>query len=127
MERKNKKDRSKDTKENANIVETLCKDKQCAKHGNLKTRGRIFEGTVIRKFPRRIVIEFERMIYIRKYERYAKSKTKIHARLPECMQNQINVGDYIKVMECRPLSKLIHFVVIEKIKDNSEKLGGNLK
>ena len=28
-----------------------------------------------------------------------------------------NVGDLIKVQECRPLSKIIHSVVIEKIKD----------
>jgi len=99
-----------------NIVGTECKDRDCNKHGKLKTHGRIFEGKVIRKFPRRVVIEFERMIYIRKYERYAKSKTKIHARLPMCMEDNIQIGDYIKVQECRPLSKLIHFVVIEKIR-----------
>ena len=103
------------------IVGTKCNDKRCHIHGNLKTRGRIFEGRIIRKFPRRITIEFERMIYVRKYERYAKAKTKIHARLPICMENQINIGDIIKVQECRPLSKSIHFVVIEKIKDRKEK------
>jgi small subunit ribosomal protein S17 len=98
-----------------------CEDRDCHVHGNLKTRGRIFKGTVIRKFHKRIVIEFERMIYVRKYERYAKSKTKIHARLPTCMEKAINVGDLIKVQECRPLSKIIHFVVIEKIKSGEEK------
>jgi len=50
------------------------------------TRGRIFEGIVIKKFPKRVTISFERMIYVRKYERYAKSKTKIHARLPEKLE-----------------------------------------
>jgi small subunit ribosomal protein S17 len=55
------------------------------------------------------------MIYVRKYERYFKSKTKIHARLPICIENDINVGDSVKVQECRPLSKMIHFVVIEKV------------
>lgn len=103
------------------IVGTICNDKRCHIHGNLKTRGRIFEGRIIRKFPRRITIEFERMIYVRKYERYAKAKTKIHARLPICMEDQINIGDVIKIQECRPLSKSIHFVVIEKIKDRKEK------
>jgi len=105
----------------ANIVETSCKDKNCHIHGNLKSRGKIFEGTVIKKFHKRIVIEFERMIYVRKYERYKKSKTKIHARLPICMEKQIQVGDYIKIQECRPLSKIVHFVVIEKIKSKEEK------
>ena len=84
------------------------------------TRGRVFEGIVIRKFSKRVTIEFERMIYIRKYERYAKSKTKIHARLPESMEKEISIGDLIRVQECRPLSKIIHFVVIKKIKDKEE-------
>ncbi|MEK6757928.1 MAG: 30S ribosomal protein S17 [Nanoarchaeota archaeon] len=96
-------------------AEAVCSDKDCHIHGNLKTRGKIFEGKVITKFPKRIAIEFERMIYVRKYERYAKSKTKIHARLPICMDKNIQIGDLIKVQECRPLSKIIHFVVIGKL------------
>lgn len=87
---------------------------------NIVTRGRIFEGIVTKKFPKRIVIEFERMIYVRKYERYAKLKTKIHARLLDSMEKEINVGDLVQVHECRPLSKIIHFVAIKKIKDASE-------
>jgi len=98
-----------------------CYDKNCHIHGNLKIRGRIFEGVVIKKFHKRVVIEFERMVYVSKYERYKKSKTKIHARLQECMEDKINVGDYIKIQECRPLSKLIHFIVIEKIRGGEGK------
>ena len=97
-----------------------CEDKNCHIHGNLKTRGKIFEGEVIKKFPKRIAIQFERMVYVRKYERYKKLKTKIHARLPVCMEDEINVGDYIKIQECRPLSKLIHFIVLGKVKDKGE-------
>lgn len=92
-----------------------------AKNGReIMTRGRIFEGIVTKKFPKRIVLEFERMIYVRKYERYARLKTKIHARLPDSMENDINKGDLVRIHECRPLSKIIHFVVIQKIKDASE-------
>jgi len=98
-----------------------CRDKKCHIHGNLKVRGRIFEGRVTKKFKDRVVIEFERMIYVRKYERYYKSKTKIHAHLPQCMENQIQLGDLITVQECRPLSKIIHFVVIKKIKSAGER------
>ena len=103
------------------IVGTECSDKDCHVHGNLKARGRTFEGKVIKKFNKRVVIGFERMIYVKKYERYKKSKTKIHARLPVCIEKEINVGDMIKVQECRPLSKIIHFVVIGKIKGGEEK------
>ena len=98
-----------------------CQDKNCHIHGNLKTRGRIFEGKVAKKFQKRVVIEFERMVYVRKYERYKKSKTKIHARLPNCMENEINTGDLIKIQECRPLSKIVHIVVIEKVNSEDKK------
>ena len=60
------------------------------------------------------------MMYIRKYERYAKSKTKIHARLPMCMENKIDIGDTVLFRECRPLSKIIHFIAIKKIKASGE-------
>ena len=113
-------ERKSENEKDKKIVEAICKDKDCHIHGNLKIRGRIFKGKVIKKFHKRIVIEFERMIYVRKYERYSKSKTKIHARLPVCIEKEINVGDLIKVQECRPLSKIIHFVVIEKIKAKEE-------
>ena len=66
---------------------------------NISLRGRSFKGTVIRKFPKRVVIEFERTIYVKKYERYSKRKTKLHARLPESMSNDIQVGDYIETDE----------------------------
>ena len=107
--------------EEAKVDSTICNDKKCHIHQGLKARGRIFEGRVTKKFPTRIAIELERMIYSRKYDRYYKSKTKIHAHLPKCMENEIQIGDLIKIQECRPLSKIIHFVVIKKIKGGEGK------
>ncbi len=104
-------------KKNPKLVGTSCNDRDCPIHGSLKARGRFFEGTVTKKFPKRIKIEFERMAYVRKYERYKRSRTKIHARISNCMKESIKVGDYVRIQECRPLSKIIHFVVIKKIKD----------
>jgi len=123
MEKKEKVAKIRMGEQGKELVETPekeCDDKNCHTHGTLKVRGRIFEGKVIRKFRKRITIEFERVIYIRKYERYAKSKTKIHARLPDCMEKEINIGDLVKIQECRPLSKIIHFVVIEKTDTNNK-------
>jgi len=97
-----------------------CKDRDCPFHGSLKTRGREFKGYVIRKFPRRVVIEFERIVKVKKYERYYKKKTRIHSRLPGCLESAINIGDYALVKECRPLSKIIHSVVIRKIKSKED-------
>lgn len=91
-----------------------------ANEKQIHPRGKTFEGVVKSKFQKRIAIEFERTVYVRKYERYAMSKTRIHARLPTTMEKEINVGDLVRVQECRPLSKIIHFVVVEKLKDASE-------
>ncbi len=110
-----KKETKKIQKEMAKTADALCRDKDCPIHGHLKVRGKVFEGKVVSKFPKRIAIEFERMIYIRKYERYMKGKTKIHARLPKCMENNINIGDTVRIQECRPLSKIVHFVVSKKV------------
>ena len=105
----------KEKKQEKQLEKASCADKTCPIHSGLKVRGRTFRGYVTKKFHKRIVVEFERIIYLRKYERYSKKKTKIHARLPECMQDKIGVGDYVLIQECRPLSKLIHFIFIKKI------------
>lgn len=86
----------------------------------VRTRGRIFQGLVTKKFPTRIAIEFERTVYVHKYERYYKKKTRIHARLPSTLS--VEIGDIVQVEECRPLSKLIHFITTKKI-EPAEKQG----
>jgi small subunit ribosomal protein S17 len=78
------------------------------------TRGRVFEGTVTKKFAKRVVIESERTVFVPKYERFYKKKMRIHARIPDGFV--VEVGDYIRVQECRPLSKIIHAVVIELVR-----------
>ncbi len=93
-----------------------CADEQCWKYGKLAARGRSFEGEVIKKFPRRIVIQFERTIYIKKYERYMKKKARLHARVSKCMENEVEIGDYVQIRECRPLSKIIHFTLIKIVR-----------
>lgn len=85
----------------------------------MPTRGRIFEGTITKKFATRAVLEFERTIYMKKFERFYKKKTRIHARIPAGMQ--VEVGEYVRVQECRPLSKIIHHVVIEKLRSVEQK------
>ena len=105
--------------EKKTVGKAECSDKLCPFHGSkpVKLRGRIFEGTVSKKFPGRVVITSERTVYVPKYERYEKRRTKLHARLPDCLRDSINVGDYIKIAECRPLSKIIYAIAIEKIRE----------
>ena len=107
----------------------ICGDKFCPIHGlhKLKLRGRVFEGKVMKKLHSRIVIQFERMKYIKKYERYDKRKTKLHVRLPKCMEDKISVGDLVRVAETRPISKMIHFVVVELVKGGGGAKSGETK
>ena len=102
-------------------TEEKCNDGTCPIHGSLKVRGSMFKGYVVKKFPKRIVIEFERTILVRKYERYMKKKTRIHARLPECKKDEVKVGDYVLIGECRPISKIIHFVYLNKVEAGGRK------
>ncbi|MBU0957444.1 MAG: 30S ribosomal protein S17 [Nanoarchaeota archaeon] len=111
----------KQTKNKKNIAEPSCDDPHCPFHGKLSARGRTFQGVVIKKFPKRLTIQFERTIYLKKYERYMKKKSKLHARISKCMEDKIDLGDYIQIQECRPLSKIIHFVVIKLIRKKEEK------
>lgn len=120
---KNKKEQ---TAKEIEKMQIECNDKNCPIHGMLKSRGRFFEGIVIKKLNKRITIILERTVYIRKFERYKKTRTKIHARLPNCLDKDINVGDLVKIQECRPLSKIIHFVFVEKIKGREDHKAGLL-
>jgi len=50
--------------------------------------------------------------YMDKYERFEKRTSSLSAHLPACI-GEVNVGDSVKVMECRPLSKSVAFCVVE--------------
>lgn len=89
-----------------------CDDPNCPFHGTLPVRGQILEGIVTSdKAERTITVERSFYKFIRKYERYEKRKSKIIAHKPDCIQ--VNLGDAVKIAECRPLSKTKHFVVLE--------------
>ncbi len=103
------------------LVKSAECEEQCWIHGSLRVRGRFFKGYVIRKIGKRVAISFERTVFIQKYERYMKKRTKLHARLPKCFQDKVQVGDYVEVGECRPLSKIIHFVVVKVIRKANTK------
>ncbi|MCD4770813.1 30S ribosomal protein S17 [archaeon] len=115
-------EKKKTAKKKAETV-VACKDRLCPKHGDkkLKMRGRTFQGEVVKKLPGRVTIAFERMLKLPKYERYEKRRTKIHARLPDCMKDDVAVGDLIEIAETRPISKMIHFVVSKVIKVKEKK------
>ena len=59
-----------------------------------------------------ITIERHNVRYMKKYERFEKRTSVVSAHLPSCI-GEVNIGDSVKVMECRPLSKTVSFCVIE--------------
>lgn len=93
---------------------TACNDKHCPFHGNLPVRGRLITGTVVSdKMDKTVVIERNYLFYVKKYERYERRRSKISAHAPPCLD--IKMGDEVKIAECRPLSKTVSFVVIQKL------------
>ncbi len=91
-----------------------CNDVKCPFHGELSARGRQFTGTIIStKMRKTAVIEFERLYFLKKYERYEKRRTKLKVHNPECINAKD--GDVVSIIECRPLSKTKNFVIIKNI------------
>ncbi|MGC8581084.1 MAG: 30S ribosomal protein S17 [Thermoplasmata archaeon] len=93
--------------------ETVCKDDKCPYHGTLPVRGIVISGKVISaKMQSTVVVEREILKYVKKYERYSKIKKTYMAHSPPCIAPK--EGDYVTIAECRPISKGVSFVVIEK-------------
>ena len=83
-----------------------CDDVNCPFHGKLSVRGRILDGVVVRR---------DYHHYVPKYLRYERRHRRISAHSPPCIEAQVN--DNVRIMECRPLSKSVAFVVIEKVEE----------
>jgi len=91
-----------------------CTDKNCPFHGRLPVRGQIITGVVSSdKMDQSIIVKREYMHYVKKYERYEKRTSFYPAHCSPCMS--ISIGDNVRIAECRPISKTISFVTIEKL------------
>jgi small subunit ribosomal protein S17 len=93
--------------------EGVCEDRNCPFHGELPVRGTVLTGTVVStKMQGTVAVEREHLKYIQKYERYEKRTSRYLAHAPPCIP--MKAGDKVSIMECRPLSKRVSYVVIEK-------------
>ncbi len=96
---------------NVEPPEKTCDDVHCPFHGNLSVRGRIMEGIVTStKMHKTLVFQTDYLSLVKKYSRYERRRSKKLAHLPPCIEAK--VGDTIKVVECRPLSKNVSSVVV---------------
>lgn len=82
---------------------------------NLRTHGRIFTGRVISDvFHKTTTVEFPRQVYNAKYERFQRRRTRIKVHVPD--EFEIKKGDFIKIIETRPISKTKNFLAVEVVK-----------
>ena len=89
-----------------------CEAELCPFHGTLPIRGKLLRGTVVSSKAKNMAVvarEFPRSVG--KYKRYERSRSKLHAYVPDCVD--IEEGSVVTIAECRPLSKTVSFVVIE--------------
>jgi len=95
--------------------EKTCYDEKCPWHGYVKVRGKLLVGKVTKARMRNtITIEHEYHVWVRKYKRYERRRSKIHAHCPPCIT--IKEGDTVLIGETRPLSKKVSFVVLGILK-----------
>ena len=88
-------------------------DKKCPFTGDVAIRGRILRGMVTStKMNRTIVVRRDYLHYIRKYNRYEKRHTNVHAHCSPAFK-RIKEGDIVTVGQCRPLSKTVRFNVLK--------------
>jgi small subunit ribosomal protein S17 len=91
-----------------------CQDSDCPFHGSLKVRGKLLSGRVVSVSAKNLaVVQRESFQYNKKYMRYMKKRNKIHAHLPPCFE--LSVGDTVSIAECRPISKTVSFVVVQRV------------
>jgi len=90
-----------------------CDDPNCPFHSTLSVRGRVLEGIVVNdNMQKTITVRRDYHHYIPKYLRYERRHSHIAVHNPPCIDAK--AGEKVKIMECRPLSKSVSFVVIEK-------------
>lgn len=77
-------------------------------------RGRTFVGVVTStKMNKTAIVEWQKKIKLPKYDRYMVRKKRKAAHVPEDIT--IKVGDVVKIMETKPISKTKNFIIVENI------------
>jgi len=95
-----------------------CNDINCPFHGTLSLRGHTLKGIVVSdKMEKTIIVRRDYLNYVPKFRRYERRRNNVAAHSPPCLE--IKSGDKVRLGECRPISKTVGFVVIEKLEEGS--------
>jgi small subunit ribosomal protein S17 len=91
-----------------------CDDRNCPFHGTISTRGRVMDGVVVSaKMDKTVVVRRDYLKYVPKFKRYERRHGHIPVHSPPCLD--VKKGSRVKIVECRPISKTVSFVVVEKV------------
>ena len=78
--------------------------------GNRRTR----VGVVVSdKMDKTVVVEREYLQFSPKFVRYERRRSHIPSHNPPCIDAK--EGERVRIAECRPISKTVAFVVVEKL------------
>jgi small subunit ribosomal protein S17 len=61
------------------------------------------------------IIRRDYLQYVPKFKRYERRHSHVPAHNPSCLT--IKENDKVKVAECRPISKTVSFVIVEKLEE----------
>jgi len=93
-----------------------CTDRNCPFHGNLSMRGRVSEGDVVTaKMDKTVIVRRDYLHYIPKFLRYERRHSRIPCHNPPCINAR--EGNRVRIVECRPISKTVSFVIVEKLEE----------
>ncbi|MGQ9507239.1 MAG: 30S ribosomal protein S17 [Candidatus Bathycorpusculaceae bacterium] len=93
-----------------------CNDRNCLFHGELPIRGRILDGYVVSaKMDKTVIVKRDYLHYVLKFMRYERRHSRIPSHNPPCIDAK--EGDRVVIAECRPISKTVSFVVVEKMEE----------
>ena len=74
---------------------------------------RVLTGTVVsNKMDKSVTVRVDRRVRHPLYKKFMTQSKKIAAHDAE---NSFEIGDVVRIRECRPISKSKHFEVIEKV------------
>jgi len=93
-----------------------CTDRNCPFHGDLSIRGRVLEGVVVSaRMDKTVTVKRDYLKYVPKFKRYERKHSSIPCHNPPCINAK--EGNHVKIAECRPISKTVSFVVVEKMEE----------
>jgi len=93
-----------------------CSDRNCPFHGDLPIRGRVLDGVVVSaKMDKTVVVKRDYLHHVSKFMRYERRHSRIPSHNPPCIDTK--EGDRVTIVECRPISKTVSFVVVEKLEE----------